>query len=115
LLSLNISSSSLEELKQRFMSLDDLLLLRKTYRLPIFCSEMQIVDTYFDKNIEICLEHDSFGIVRLVCEKEFLTEGEKQENKEVAEKGKEPLFKRGDKHYNLIGLVKKGCTNTTTM
>lgn len=93
--------------KRLFLKLKNDMSLKKTYRAGYFVIEMQSIDTYRNIYVEIHIEHE-LGDFKLICGKEYLTEEEIKKNKEAIEQGKEPPHKRGDKPYNLVGLVDDG-------
>lgn len=125
----------LEDLMRRackwlFLKLQKDLSLRKVFRTGYFYDEMQVLNTCRNIYVEASVEHE-LGNFKLICEKIYLTEEEEEKNEEVREENKvieeenaridkenkeknekkskkakkEIPFKRGDKEYNLIGLV----------
>ena len=100
---------TLERLTRRlckwlFLKLQKDLSLRKVFRAGYFYDEMQVLNTCRNIYVEASVEHD-LGNFKLICEKIYLTEEEEKKNKEAIDKGEEPPHKRGDKEYNLVGLV----------
>ena len=119
--------------KWLFLRLKDDMTMRKAYRLDNLLTEMQGIRDYRNIYVEISLEHE-LGNIKLICEKEYLTEEEERKNQEVREENKlieeenagidkenkeknekKPKkekkkipFRRGDKPYNLVGLVDDG-------
>ena len=78
--------------------------MKKVYRIDFLTNEMQMVNDYRNIHVEMAVEHE-LGNFRFVCVKEYLTEEQEKGNDEARKQGKDEPYKRGDRPYNLVGLV----------
>jgi hypothetical protein len=66
----------------------------KAHRKEIFYELFFAAESYRDLSIEIILEHENFGIIKFICEKDPLTENDIKRG-----------LKQGDKRYSITGFI----------
>jgi len=75
------------------------------YRIELFSGIVVAAESYRNLNLEFVLEHPKFGYIRFLCEKKTLSPQEIDENKAAKETGQPQPHWRGNKSYNITGIV----------